>query len=78
MKKITYYLQGKAHEYIPDVRYRMLQHKNTKDFWTFEYTMNKIREFKGKPDWHIATKYISRARKASRWRRSERLGFIID
>jgi len=78
MKKITYYLQGKAHEYVPDVRHRMSQHKDTKDFWTFEYTINKIRDFKGKPDWHIATKYVSRARKAAHWRWSERVGFTVD
>lgn len=72
MKKITYYLRGKAHEYIPDVRIMMYKSRCIRYIWTLERYPDKIRKFEGKTDWRIREKYVSRARRACYWRRSER------
>lgn len=73
MKKITYYLRGHAYEYIPNVRVMMYKnHDDPQYFWTLERYPDKFRKFKGKADWRIREKYVSRARRACYWRRSER------
>jgi hypothetical protein len=51
MKTITYYLRGKAYEYIPDVKIRM--HKNHMEiryFLTVERYPDKVRKSEGKTD----------------------------
>jgi hypothetical protein len=78
MKTITYYLQGKVHEYIPDVKIRMVKRHHIKYFLTLVRYPDKVRKFEGKTDWQIYEKYVSRAKKASRWRWSERRGFTVN
>ena len=79
MKKIIYYLHGKAYEYIPNVKARRYKsHPEIKYFLTLERYPDKVRKFEGKTDWRICEKYVSRAKKASRWRWSERKGFTVN
>ena len=78
MKKITYYLRGNAYEYIPDVKIKMHKSHHIKFFLTLVRYPDKIRKFEGKTDWWICEKYVSRAKKASRWRWSERRGFTVN